>query len=174
MRKQLVDWWPEKLPVPIVVGLVILALAVGFVANDSSHVWNRFTDQPASWTLTVITLVYAVITYWMATETKRGRQQEIRPVLDFHADKFMSKIVNLGQGPARDVDLTLTFQPDGVSHRIQRQSLPAGAEIHIPAEPFKQMDDMEYTDLQLLSNDMGLSMTRMVGRSTKTRTCVCD
>lgn len=54
MRKQLIDWWSEKLPVPIVAVLVILALAVGFVANDSSHVWNQFTDQPASWTLTVM------------------------------------------------------------------------------------------------------------------------
>lgn len=154
MRKQLIDWWPEKLSVPIVAVLVILALAVGFVANESSVAWDQFADQPASWTLTVITLVYAGITYWIAKETKRGRQQEIRPVLDFHADEFMSKIANLGQEPARDVDLTLIFQPDGVSHRIQRQSLPAGAEIHIPAEPFKQIGDMEYADLQLLGRDI--------------------
>ncbi|WP_423746730.1 hypothetical protein V5735_19165 [Haladaptatus sp. SPP-AMP-3] len=39
-----------------------------------------------------------------------------------------------------------------------RSYLPTGAEIHIPVEPFKQIGDMEYTDLQLLGKDINRTL----------------
>jgi hypothetical protein len=108
----------------------------------------------ASLLLVILTGAYAFITLWMTHETKKSRRQEIQPVLEFRPHEHRSTIVNLGSGPARNIDLTLTLEPKGESHRVQWQSLAPQQEIAIPAEPFSSIADREYLDLQLQGADI--------------------
>lgn len=90
----------------------------------------------------------------MTHETKKSRQQEIQPVLEFRPREHRSTIVNLGSGPARNVDLTLTLEPKGESHRVRWQILAPQQEVAIPTEPFSSIADREYLDLQLQGADI--------------------
>jgi len=74
--------------------------------------------------------------------------------LEFCPREYRSTIVNLGSGPARNIDLTLRFEPKGESHRVQWQSLAPRQEIAITAEPFASIADRKYLDLQLQGSDI--------------------
>lgn len=130
-----------------VVGVLLYAAIEGIVTGGTASL-------AASLLLVLLTAVYAFFTLWMAHETRRSRQQEIQPVLEFRPREYGSTIVNLGSGPARNIDVTLTLMPDGESHSVQWQSLPSGQEIMIPAEPFSSIADREYLGLQLQGADI--------------------
>jgi hypothetical protein len=104
--------------------------------------------------LVLLTGGYATVTYLMVQETRKAREQEIQPVLDFQARELASTIVNSGNGPARNLDITLTLEPAGESHRVQRQSISAGGAVAIPSEPYSSLGARGYQDLQLYATDM--------------------
>lgn len=104
--------------------------------------------------LVLLTGGYATVTYLMVLETRKASEQEIQPALDFQARELASTIVNSGNGPARNLDITLTLEPAGDSHTVQRQSLPAGGAVAIPMEPYSSLGARGYQDLQLRATDM--------------------
>lgn len=110
--------------------------------------------------LVVLTGTYAFITLWMTYETKQSRQQAVQPVLEFQPREYRSTIVNLGNGPARKIDLTLTFEPKGDSHQITWHSLIPHQEVVITTAPFSMIADREYLDLQLQATDRDLEETQ--------------
>jgi hypothetical protein len=106
--------------------------------------------------LVVLTGVYATVTYQMMLETRKSRKQEIMPVFEFQSEEIRSYIQNVGGGPARKLDLTISLLPADKSVRVKRQSLPAGATIAITAEPFSSLADRAFQDLQLESEQIDL------------------
>lgn len=134
--------------------LVFLAFSLSlFYAAWQGVISNGVASLVASLLLVFVTLIYASITLWMAIETHRSRQQEIKPVLEFRPREYHSSIVNIGNGPARDIDLTLTLEPEGDSRTVQWQSLAPGQEIAITVEPFSSIADREYIGFQLYGID---------------------
>ena len=143
----------------VVLGFVFFALlacvtGVLLYAAIEGIITGGIASLAASLLLVLLTAVYALFTLWMAHETRRGRQQEIQPVLEFRPREYGSTIVNLGSGPARNIDVTLTLTPNGESHSVQWQALPSEREIMIPAEPFSSIADREYLGLQLQGIDI--------------------
>lgn len=103
----------------------------------------------ATLALIVLTGAYAALTYQLVHETRKSREQEIRPVLDFQAQEKGSYIMNVGGGAARKLSLTLELLPAGRTHSITHQSLPAGSQLAIHVEPFSSIADRGYGDLQI-------------------------
>lgn len=81
--------------------------------------------------LVVITAVYVVYTGKLVSETKKARKQEVRPILHLDlvsafAEVQSPRITNVGDGPAREIDIKLALEPDGPTEEIQLASLPDG------------------------------------------------
>lgn len=147
--------WPRThwLELSIVASLFVITLAVLLLVLEGL-ITASHASLIATLLLVVLTAGYAATTYRMTNETKKARVQETRPVLDFQPDEFMSTIVNLGGGPARSIDITLSFQPVDDRRRIQRQSLPAGEKIALVEEPFSSIGDRRFGDVQLQYSDL--------------------
>lgn len=128
--------------------LLIVSSGVLLFLTFVGRISGAVATLAATLTLVVLTGLYAAITYRMMVETKKGREQEIRPVLEFHAGEYMSQIKNVGGGPARNLDITLSLVPEGVTHGIRHQSIPAGESIAVPAEPFSSIGDRGFLELQ--------------------------
>lgn len=136
--------------------LILLAFSGGLIYLTYSETISSSVASVATTTLLVLlTAFYALSTYGMvretrrmAEETRKSREQEIRPVIEFHAREVYSQIANIGDGPARNVDLNLTLLPSGLTHTIREQSLPSGESISIPAEPFSSIRDRGFLELQ--------------------------
>lgn len=128
--------------------LLLVASGVLLFLTFVGRISGAVATLAATLTLVVLTGLYAAITYRMMVETKKGREQEIRPVLEFHAGEYMSQIKNVGGGPARTLDITLSLVPDGVAHGIRHQSIPAGESVAVPAEPFSSIGDRGFLELQ--------------------------
>jgi len=90
----------------------------------------------------------------MALETRRAREQEIRPVLEFVPKEIHSEIVNFGRGPGRRLSLKLELHPAGLTHRVTQENLPPGEGLAIPKEPFSTLRDRDFLSLQIEGMDI--------------------
>lgn len=50
-------------------------------------------------------------------------------MLDVHSFEIHSEITNYGNGPARNLDITLELLPGGLSHRVIQRTLPPGVRL---------------------------------------------
>lgn len=81
--------------------------------------------------LVLVTAVYAFLTWRMVVETRRARQQEVTPVFNLSVKPisigaWAPAIENVGNGPALDVEATLTLEPGGEEHRVETKNIPEG------------------------------------------------
>jgi len=82
--------------------------------------------------LVVITAYYAWQTYRMVSEMQRARlagiEPRLVPVVEYdHPVGGTIYVENIGLGAAFDLDLTLTFEPNGTTFRLRRYLLRPGA-----------------------------------------------
>jgi len=136
--------------------LLVCVSVVLLYASITGLITGGTASLGASLLLVLLTGGYAFITLWMTHETRRSRQQEIQPVLEFLPKETDSTVINLGNGPARNIDLTLTLEPKGESHPVQWQSLAPQQELAISNEPLSSIADREYTSLQVQGADVDL------------------
>jgi hypothetical protein len=87
-------------------------------------------------------------------ETRKARQQEIMPAFEFQPEPLNPALVNVGNGPARKLDVTVSLLPAGETRHIRRQSVATGEGIHIGGEPFTSLGDQPFLDFQLRGLDV--------------------
>jgi len=119
-------------------GTILAGFLSGPQATSIATIW-----------LVVLTGVYASVTYRMLRETKKSREQEIMPALEFEARETGSALINIGNGPARNLDIVLRLNPAGDRYRIKRQSLPSAGDLSIPVEPLSSLGDRRFLDVQM-------------------------
>lgn len=95
----------------------------------------------ASVFLAVVTALYTSFTRKQVNEAQKSRKQEIVPVFELDIDYYaMSSIGvilrNIGNGPARNVEVTLILEPDEIEEEVRNKNVRAGDFIGI-ADPFE-------------------------------------
>ena len=104
--------------------------------------------------LVALTGIYATVTYLMMLETRKARQQEIKPAFEFRAQEHQSSLVNVGNGPARKFKVTIRFLPVGEFFQVQRPSVQSNGEVVIQDPQFPDLGEWDYLELQLQSPDV--------------------
>ena len=104
--------------------------------------------------LVVLTGIYATATYQMMLETRKARQQEIKPAFEFRAQEHQSSLVNVGNGPARKLKVTIRLLPAGEFFQVPPQSIRSGGEVVIRDPQFPDLGEWDYLELQLQNPDV--------------------
>ena len=74
-----------------IVGLSVAAITLLFFVHTNVISGGEATAV-GTVLLVALTGIYATVTYLMMLETRKGREQEIRPVFDFQAEEYGSTL----------------------------------------------------------------------------------
>jgi hypothetical protein len=135
------------------IGLVCLLLGILLnplasltidIANDglqSVAAIAAVASALASVFLAAVTALYTSFTRKQVNETQKSRKQEIIPVFELDVEYYaMSGIGvvlrNIGNGPARNVEVTLILDPGPIEAEIRNKNVRAGDFIGV-ADPFE-------------------------------------
>lgn len=93
--------------------------------------WASVASAFATVVLVIVTGYYAYQNYRMVQEMRTSRSAEVRPKLvpamDYwEAATAFARIVNVGRGPALDVDVQLVYEPGGTPRRYCNPVLLSG------------------------------------------------
>lgn len=120
--------------------LVIVILVVVVIGSTAWAIVGRIPTSLASLlntgALVVITAFYALFTFYLVRESRKGREQRVAPtlVLDNRGKRPGVLVVkNIGNGPAIDLTIQARLKPGsrGPELRINRTHLPVGAAVSI-------------------------------------------
>lgn len=132
-------------PVLVVVTLVSILLAVLAVTEN---VTPETVSVLTSLLLIVVTATYAYLTYGLLLESRESRRRESAPILTVVTDKFdvVPELSNVGNGPARRVEVTLRAHSEG--EVIEQTGLSIGnlgvnQSYILREEPFSKLIDEE-------------------------------
>lgn len=109
-------------------------LAVGLLAGlataPSVDVVSA-VNAAATVVLVLVTGGYVALTYRLVGETRDARRQEVMPVINVEPEPYAigaygAKVENVGNGPAKDVDATISLEPGGPEHELRSKNIAAG------------------------------------------------
>jgi Ca2+/Na+ antiporter len=121
----------------IVVGIII-GLLISIIAGDFQSVTQFMSTISAfaSMLMVVVTGLYVFFTYKLVRETQEAREQDVAPVITFDLIDEKPVLVNVGNGPASQIEVTLSAEPDGISESIEIMNLASGEHQEIVGTPF--------------------------------------
>lgn len=143
-------WWLRRSWATRV--LLLIALPIGFLAFGFYFGWFTLPEISTNESLVVVTFLYMILTGFLVLETRLSRKQEILPVVNLNVEPYAigargAQIENIGNGPAKNVDATIKFEPDGPKGQIQSKNVRAGGFIGSEEPEISDKNLEEYDQL---------------------------
>lgn len=145
----------------ITIGLLLLFIIGGLIAFLYAS-YIGFFDPPfvsaaATSGLVLVTAVSVILTISLLNEHRKTRQQDIIPVFKLQIKPISigkSGIVarNIGNGPAQNIDITVTIYPQNSEHFLKYPNVAEGDVIPI-GNPFEDHIEFENVEKITVSGD---------------------
>lgn len=144
----------------VLLGILVITVIVLLFGAYQGLFQLTFITAIANSVLVLVTGVYAALTYLLVRETRRARRQEIMPVFTAGIDplpgrevKYHVVLLNIGNGPAQDLEATLELVPDGARGSIQSLNVVPGGKIgaHDPFDSIEVLPEQlkPYEELRI-------------------------
>jgi hypothetical protein len=136
---------PAGIGVPLLVAVTLASIVIA-VLLLTGGVTGETTSVLTSLLLVVVTATYAYLTYGLLLESRESRRRESAPVLAVITDEFgvVPELLNVGNGPARQVEVTLhAVRANGETEatRISIRNLGVNQSYPILEDPFRDLTD---------------------------------
>ncbi|MEZ3115736.1 hypothetical protein RYH80_07375 [Halobaculum sp. MBLA0147] len=140
---------PARVGVPVLVGVVLVSTLLAALAV-TGNVGPRRISVVTSLLLIVVTATYAYLTYGLLLESRESRRRESAPVLTVVTEEYgvVPELLNVGNGPAREVEVTLhAVRASGETEttRLSIRNLGIDQSYPILEDPFGKLTDEEAT-----------------------------
>ncbi|MFC4986711.1 hypothetical protein [Saliphagus infecundisoli] len=81
--------------------------------------------------LVLVTAVSVFLTLLLVKENKTARERENKPVFtittgSIYSNSYQLAVENIGNGPAQNVDITMTTEPDNIDAKLERKNVRPG------------------------------------------------
>lgn len=126
----------------VIGGMLVLLILVGFIYGTyTGHFSTTFASAAATSALVLVTYSSVALTLRLLQEQRQERLQDIRPMfaeyLEGEPGGHLGVVLeNIGNGPAQDIRVKLTLEPEGESKEVTYYNIPPGNRIRI-TDPFE-------------------------------------
>jgi hypothetical protein len=147
-------------------GLVLVTAALALAVFRAS-ISPESVNSLSTILLVTITGIYAFLTWMLVVENRRARRERHSPSFVVEADIFGPRIRNVGNGPARDLEITLTLvsDDDRVRTVVRRDGLVPDDDVWVSELPFAAIgDELDDVHDRYESLEVNVSFEDMFGR----------
>lgn len=134
-------------------GFVVLILLLSFFMYLAAvgDIENSLVSAISSSIIALVTLAYVYLTFELVNETRRARVQEVQPAFSVDLEpasigSYGVAIKNIGNGPAKDLEATITLNPGDQETEIEYKTL-APDDYAPVAEPFEESINEEIAEM---------------------------
>lgn len=134
-------YWLQSLSVGIflIISVILLSIIYYTSQNATTSSVSQLTVQSL---LILVTTMYALITLWLVHETRVARIQDVKPVFSVEALGDKTGVANIGQGPARELDISLKLIPDGPSKDLEQKLVRPNEYVAVTSGDIAEIDDL--------------------------------